>query len=364
MVARLPHQRAAQLVAGHAAVPVGEAGTGRDDEGRVGDDQVEGLGADRLEEGAHAEVGGGGAGEGEGEPGELQGAGVEVGGGDPGGVLGGVQRLDAGARTEVEGGGDRRTDCDGGEGGGGPADAEDDALLAGADAARPADRAAEVGDDEPVLTVRPAVRPYVDGGAGPAVLDAHPAVLDALLQRQRGAGLLLGDGALKEEQPDQRVERRRAPGGAQGGDCLAAGERGVGSRAEPVEEAVGGEVRGEQRLAEGDGVVGCGKAGLTHPTIVAGPTDNGSGPDPTGCPGRPRRARSASPQALRPSSPQAAGDPRKPRVTPSSLPTSPPRPSPPKPRPRGWPPRPAPRIPRGWRARSRPPASGSPSAST
>lgn len=207
MAPRLLHQGAAQVVAGHAAVPVGEAGAGRDDEGRVGDDQVEGVGADRLEEGALTEIGGGGSGQGEGEPGELQGAGVEVRRGDAGGVLGGVQRLDAGARTEVEGRGDRRADGDGGEGGGGPADPEDDTLLVRADPARPADRTAEVGDDEPVLAVRPAVRPYVDGGTDQAVLDAHPAVLDALLQRQGRAGLLLGDGPLEEEQPHQRLER-------------------------------------------------------------------------------------------------------------------------------------------------------------
>lgn len=155
MVAGLLHQRPAQVVAAHAAVPVGEAGAGRDDEGRVGDDQVERVGAHRLEEGALAQVGGGGAGQGEGEPGELQGTGVEVGGGDPGRVLGGVQRLDAGARTEVEGRGDRCPDGDPGEGGGGPADPEDDALIARADTARTADRAPEVGHDEPVLAVRP-----------------------------------------------------------------------------------------------------------------------------------------------------------------------------------------------------------------
>lgn len=362
MAPRLLDEGAAEVVAAHAAVPVGEAGAGRDDEGRVGDDQVEGLRADRLEEGALAEVGGGGAGEGEGEPGELQGAGVEVRRGDAGGVLGRVQRLDTGARTEVEGRGDRRTDGDGGEGGGGPADAEDDALLVRADPARTADRAAEVGDDEPVLAVRTAVRTYVDGGADQAVLDAHPAVLDALLQRQGGARLLLGDGALEEEQPHQRVERRPAPGGAQGGHGLAAGERGVGGCAEPVEESVGGEGGGEQRLAEAGGVVGCGKAGLTHPTIVSGPTDNGSGPGTHRVSGPPHRGCSRGPSGLLASPEegllcflQGAGS-RKPGATPSS---------PPRPRPRGSPrPLPAPRIPRGWRARSKAPASGSPSAST
>lgn len=278
MVAGLLHQGAAQVVAAHAAVPVGEAGGGRDDEGRVGDDQVERVGAHRLEERALAQVGGGGAGQGEGEPGELQGTGVEVGGGDPGGVLGGVQRLDAGARTEVEGRGDRRPDGDPGEGGGGPADTEDDAFLARPDPARTADRAPEVGHDEPVLAVRPPVRPYVDARTDRPVRPAHPAVRDALGERQGGTGPLLVDGALQKEQPHQRVERGVAPGGPQGGDRLAAGEGCIGGRAEAVEEPVRGEVRGEQGLTEGGGVVGCGKAALTHPPIVSAPTHNGSGP--------------------------------------------------------------------------------------
>jgi len=88
-------QRPAQVVAGHAAVAVGEPPAGRDHERRVGDDQVEALVADRFEQAALAQVRLPGAGQGQGEAGEVQGARVEVGGRHLGGVPGGVQGLDA-----------------------------------------------------------------------------------------------------------------------------------------------------------------------------------------------------------------------------------------------------------------------------
>lgn len=280
-VAGLLHQRPAQVVAAHAAVAVREAGAGRDDERRVGDDQVVRLGADRLEEGTLAQIGRGGTGQGEGQPGEDEGSGVEVGGRDPGGVLRGVQRLDAGARTDVERGGDRRTDGDPGECAGRPTDTEDDPLLVRTDATGTADRAAQIGDDEPVLALRSAVRPHIDGGPHLVVLADHPAVLDALGQRECGAGPLVRDGTLEQEKPHQRVERRAATGGTQRRNRLTAGERGVGGRTEQVEESVGGEGGGKQGFAEPGRTVGRGEAGRTHPPIVAAPADNGTGPAAT-----------------------------------------------------------------------------------
>lgn len=113
----------------------------------------------------------------------------------------------------------------------------------------------------------------------------HPAVLDALGQGERGAGPLVRDRVLEQEEPHQRVERGGAPGGPQCRDRLAAGERGIGGGTEQVEEPVGGEGGGEQGCTEPGRTVGHGEAGRTHPLIVAAPTDNGSGPAPTGAAG-------------------------------------------------------------------------------
>ena len=71
-VPRLLHERAAQVVPGHPAVPVREPGAGRDHERRVGDDQVVRPVPDRLEERALPQLGGGRAGQGQGQPGEAQ----------------------------------------------------------------------------------------------------------------------------------------------------------------------------------------------------------------------------------------------------------------------------------------------------
>src|SRR5690606_689123 len=49
-------ESAAELVAGQTAVAVGEVASGRDDEGRVGDHEVEPLPLDRLEQAALAQV--------------------------------------------------------------------------------------------------------------------------------------------------------------------------------------------------------------------------------------------------------------------------------------------------------------------
>lgn len=280
-VAGLLHQRPAQVVAAHAAVAIREAGAGRDDERRVGDDQVVRIGADRLEERTLAQVGRGGTGQGESQPGEDEGSGVEVRGRDPGGVLRGVQRLDAGARTDVERGADRLAHGDSGERGGRPADPQDHPLLVRTDATRAADGAAQVGDDEPILVLGPAVRPHIDGGPYLVALLNHPAVLDALGQRERGPGQLVRNGVLKQEEPHQRVERGVTPGGAERRNRLTAGERGIGGRAEQVEEPIGGEGGGKQGFAEPGRTVGRGEAGRTHPPIVAAPADNGTGPAAT-----------------------------------------------------------------------------------
>ncbi len=80
---------------------------GRDDEGRVGDDEVEALAGDRLEQVALDEGHVDHAVEGGVEPGERERPGVAVGGGDAAGVAGGQKGLDPAARAHVEGVGDR-----------------------------------------------------------------------------------------------------------------------------------------------------------------------------------------------------------------------------------------------------------------
>ncbi len=179
-------------------------------------------------------------------------------------MLRGVERLDTGTRADVQCGAHRSADGDPGECGGGPSDAEDDALLVRTDPARAAHRAAQVGDDEPVLVLRPAVRPHVDRRPHLAVRLGQPAVRHAFLQRQHGGRTPGGDRALEQEEAHECVERRVPPGGTQRRNRLAAGERGVGGCAEQVKEPVGGEGGGEQGCAKPGRVVCCGKAGLTH----------------------------------------------------------------------------------------------------
>lgn len=256
---RLLNERAAQIVPGHAAVAVGEPGVGRDDERRVGHDQVVRLLLrDRLEQGALAQIGGGRPGEGEGERGDVQRTRVDVRRGHPRGVPGGVQRLDAGAGAEVERGAHGCADGEPGQRRRGAAHAEHHGLLTAADAARAADRATEVGDDEPVVAVGPAVRPHVDGGGDLvcAVGGAgQPAGLHAGLDGQRRRHAREGHGLLQQEQPDECLQRGVAPGGPQRRDHLTAGEGGVGRGAEEFEQPVGGEGGRPQRVPQRGGDV-------------------------------------------------------------------------------------------------------------
>ncbi len=283
---------AAQVVAAHAAVPVGEAGpvggAGGDDEGRVGDDQVVGsLALDRGEEGPLAQVRLGRPGEGQGEAGEAQGAGVEVGGGDVTGVLGDVQRLDARAAAEVQGAGHGGPHRDARQGRRGAADPEDEPravgharrrgrsrVHGGTDAAGAADRAAEVGDDPPVLPRGTAVGPYVHRRSHRAAVRSgvgavQPAVGERVLDRERGTGPLVRHGPLEQEQPYQRLERSVTACGAQRGHRFAAGQGGVGGGAEQLQQSVGGEAGGEEGIAQpGKGRAGGGETVHTHAPIV------------------------------------------------------------------------------------------------
>lgn len=219
-----------------------------------------------------------------------------------------VQRLDAGAGAEVQGGGHRGADGEPGERGGRAPYPEDHSLVAAARAAGAADRAAEVGDDEPVLALRAAVRTHVNRGAHLVARPGEPAVLQGLVARQCRSGALVRDGLLEQEQPYERVERGAAAGGPQGGHGLAAGQRGVGGRAEQVEQAVGGEVGREQGVAEPGGAVGHGQAGgrtggntgRTHPAIVAAGTDKHPRPGTHMGPGRAKggRARRRGPYGV------------------------------------------------------------------
>ena len=119
-----------------------------------------------------------------------------------------------------------------------------------ADAARAADRAAQVGDDPPVLAVVARVRAYVHGGAPhlAAVRASQPAVGQAAVERGQGgaAARAYGTGRCSRKSRTSVSSGRAAAGGAQGGDGLAAGQRRVGGRAEQVEAAVGGEGGGQQ----------------------------------------------------------------------------------------------------------------------
>lgn len=207
-IARLLNERPAQIVPAHPAVAVGQPGARRDHERRVGHDEfVRLVVPDRLEERALAEVGGRGSGQREGERGDVQGAGVEVGGRHARGVPGRVQRLDAGPGAEVERGGDRRPYGDARERGGRAAHPQDDAFLPAADPAGPADRAPQVGHDEPVLAVGPAVRPYVHGrGDLVGAYGDQPPALQALGDGQDVGHACVRHGLLEEEQPDQRLQ--------------------------------------------------------------------------------------------------------------------------------------------------------------
>ena len=137
--------------AGVAVLHEGQArlahGRGREDEGRVGDDQVEAAAGDGLQEGAGQELQAIGADGGQGgvEGGEGQGALGDVGGGHAVGVAQQVEGLDAAAAAQVEGGGDGAAGGQGGQGQAGAADAQD--VVGGQGGA--GGELAEVGGDPP-----------------------------------------------------------------------------------------------------------------------------------------------------------------------------------------------------------------------
>lgn len=221
------------------------------------------------------QVGGAGTGEGEGQRRHVEGARVEVGGDDARGVPGGVQRLDPGTRTEVERALHGRPYGDPGQRRGRTTNTQDDALGATADASGTTDGAPEVGHDEPVLAVGPAVRPYVDGRGDLVVTGARqPPALQALLGRQNGRHARVLRGLLQQEQPYERLQRAVPAGRPQGGDGLAPRERRVGRRPEQLEQAVGGEFGPQQGLTQsGDDIVTVngrqlGQTGATHAPIV------------------------------------------------------------------------------------------------
>ncbi len=261
----LGEQLGEQGVAGAAAVAVGPgvvlvvARAGRDHEGRVGDDEVEDLPGDGLEEGAAAQV--------ELDPvqrgvegGEGEGALGEVGGHDVLGVAGGVHRLDPAAAAEVEHSADGRARRDPGEGEGGAAHAED--VLGGE---RGAGRElGEVRGDPPVERagivlggVGGQVHEGADGGPvrrGPVGGGEQAEPLRAL---ETEGGQRRGDPGrrqrLAQHEPGQeRRGRIGAPGEpATGRRRVLATQRGGGDGAEDLLEVLGDVAGFAQVRAEG-----------------------------------------------------------------------------------------------------------------
>lgn len=129
----------------------------------------------------------------------------------------------------------------------------------------PADGAAQVGHDEPVLAVRAAEGPDVDGGGDVVLARARqPAGLHARVHGQHVLHARVGNRLLEQEETDKDLQWRVPAGRAQR-HGLAAREGRVRGGAEQVEETVGGEGGREQGLAQpgGDVRVAAWRAGGT-----------------------------------------------------------------------------------------------------
>ncbi len=180
-----------------------------------------------------------------------------------------VQRLYAAAGAEIERAADRCARGDAGEGQGRATDPE---HVVDGDLADVAARGvgSVVADDVPVgvaLAVRPDVDQRPQRRAAPDQAEGEQ-VVQREVPGDVGPLHLLAE----DEQPHElRVRTMPVLQGAAGGHALVATQRGVRGRAQHGEEAVGGEARVEERLAQPEGRRTVRAGEVDHAPIMAHP---------------------------------------------------------------------------------------------
>ena len=254
---QLPGDVGEQLVTAAAAVPVrplGDAGVARgDDERRVGDDEVELLARDRLEQRSRAQI--------QVDPVERRGEGRErdralgqVGGDHPIGVAGGVQGLDAAATAHIERRAHALARRDRREGERCPADPEHVLGVQG----RAGGELGEVRGDPPADRAQIVLRRVggeVDERTDALAVEGDDAQLARAVGaggRERGvqhAGIeLVPEGEQLEQARGRVVDVGE---GAQRRHRLLAAERGGGHRAQQILDALARVLRPLEVLAQG-----------------------------------------------------------------------------------------------------------------
>jgi len=248
-----------QVVARQRRLAVGEPGVRRRAHhvGGVADDEVEGVGVDRVVQRAEPQVGVHPGEEGA-QPRQLEGARVDVGRDDPVGVTRQVEGLDAAARAQVEGGAHGGPDRQLGQRRGRRGDPEDEVGPHRDDAA--VQTRVEVVADPP-RPVLGAVGADLEGGAhgvrGFGGGDDAGGAAGVPGGAEGGAGVRLGDGELQHQQPDEgglgvAAAPQRVLGGEGGVAFEARGARGT----QPVEDGVEGVRRVGEATAQGERGVG------------------------------------------------------------------------------------------------------------